>query len=75
MAYSKAGEELVKLEIQNSYHTLFIINDIKQKSTIYKTHLKNHLQIVENHIKTINNISFTNKQNHEKNKQHFENIY
>ena len=38
-------------------------DNIKQKSTIYKTHLKNRLQIVGNYMKTINNISFTKKLN------------
>ena len=36
-------------------------DNIEQKSIICEIHLKNHLQIIENHMKIINNISFTNK--------------
>ena len=50
-------------------------DNIQQKSTICETPLKNNLQIVEKNMKTIDNTSFTNKYNHEKNKQHCENIY
>ena len=47
----------------NHFSTTRIITDdnIGQKSIICETHLKNHLQIVENHMKTIDDILFTNE--------------